>query len=106
MLARQSRVEPQSPDDPQPDLPADRPRHHAPPSLTRRAPRALNLFEPPAEARTAAAMDDAAEAEQLIADLLASSTPGWSRRPTATTLSARCLGAVHAVQLAALRDAG
>ena len=41
------------------------------PASRGRAPRALNLFEPPAEARTAAAMDDAAEAEQLVADLLA-----------------------------------
>jgi hypothetical protein len=37
----------------------------------RRAPRPLNLFEPLAEERTAAAMDDAAQAERLIADLLA-----------------------------------
>jgi hypothetical protein len=36
-----------------------------------RAPRPLNLFEPPAEQRTAAAMDDGAQAEWLIADLLA-----------------------------------
>jgi len=37
----------------------------------RRAARPLDLFKPPAEARTAAAMDDAEQAEQLIADLLA-----------------------------------
>jgi hypothetical protein len=37
----------------------------------RRASRPLNLFEPPAEERTAAAMDDAAQAEWLIADLVA-----------------------------------
>lgn len=37
----------------------------------RRAVRPLDLFAPPAEARTAAAMDDAEQAEQLIADLLA-----------------------------------
>jgi hypothetical protein len=34
-------------------------------------PRPLDLFTPPPEARTAAAMDDAEQAEQLIADLLA-----------------------------------
>jgi hypothetical protein len=36
-----------------------------------RAARRLDLFVPPTEARTAAAMDDVEEAEQLIADLLA-----------------------------------
>ena len=37
----------------------------------RRAPRPLDLFTPPADDRTAAAMDDVEQAEQLIADLLA-----------------------------------
>ena len=41
------------------------------PASPRRAPRSLSLFEPPADERTAAAMDDDAQAEQLIADLLA-----------------------------------
>jgi hypothetical protein len=45
------------------------PRHVAP--AHRRAARPLDLFTPPAEARTAAAMDDVEQAEQLIADLLA-----------------------------------
>lgn len=45
------------------------PVHVAP--TRRRAARRLDLFAPPTEARTAAAMDDAEEAEQLIADLLA-----------------------------------
>jgi hypothetical protein len=40
-------------------------------SLRQRAPRPLNLFDPLAEERTAAAMDDAVQAERLIADLLA-----------------------------------
>jgi len=47
---------------------AHRTLHRSP--SRRRAPRPLNFFEPPAE-RTAAAMDDAAQAERLIADLLA-----------------------------------
>jgi hypothetical protein len=41
------------------------------PASRRGAPRPLDLFEPPADERTAAAMDDAAQAERLIADLLA-----------------------------------
>jgi hypothetical protein len=41
------------------------------PASRRRASRPLNLFEPPAEEHTAGAMDDAAQAERLIADLLA-----------------------------------
>jgi hypothetical protein len=48
---------------------AHRTLHRSP--SRRRAPRPLNFFEPPAEERTAAAMDDAAQAERLIADLLA-----------------------------------
>jgi hypothetical protein len=58
------------------------------PTPRRRAPRALNLFEPPADERTAAAMDDAAQAEQLVETCSPSSTPGWSRPSTATMVSA------------------
>jgi len=45
------------------------PSHVAP--AHRRAARPLDLFTPPAEARTAAALDGVGQAEQLIADLLA-----------------------------------